>query len=151
SEVPAPPATSSSAPPSGIPAFAGISGISLTADELATASGLELTVLDELCQYGLLVPTRLGGADYYDEEALAVSNLVGAFARFGIEPRHLRLYKNAAEREAGFIEQIILPLVRQRNPEARARANETAGELTRLGHGLRSSLLRSALRHLLGS
>ncbi len=87
--------------------------------------------------------------EYFDEEALVVATVAARFARFGIEPRHLRLYKNAADREAGFVEQIVLPLVRQRNPEARARAHETAEELTRLGQQLRSSLLRSALRDLL--
>jgi hypothetical protein len=131
--------------------MAGMSGASLTLDELATSSGLDITVIEELCQYGLLAPSRVGGGEYFDEEALAVANLVAAFSRFGIEPRHLRLYKNAAEREAGFVEQIVLPLVRQRNPEARAKANDTADQLIQLGLGLRSSLLRKALRDLLGS
>jgi DNA-binding transcriptional MerR regulator len=131
--------------------MAGMSGASLTLDELASASGLDILIIEELCEYGLLSPSRVGGAEYFDEEALAVANLVAGFARFGIEPRHLRLYKNAADREAGFIEQIVLPLVRQRNPEARAKANETADELIRLGQGLRSSLLRKALHDLLGN
>jgi DNA-binding transcriptional MerR regulator len=131
--------------------MAGMSGASLTLDELASASGLDVAVIEELCQYGLLAPSRVGGGEYYDEEGLAVANLVAAFSRFGIEPRHLRLYKNAAEREAGFVEQIVLPLVRQRNPEARAKANDTADQLIQLGQGLRSSLLRKALHDLLGS
>jgi DNA-binding transcriptional MerR regulator len=130
--------------------MAGMSGASLTLEELAAASGLDVVVIEELCEYGLLAVSRVGGGEYFDEEALAVANLVAAFAGFGIEPRHLRLYKNAAEREAGFIEQIVLPLVRQRNPEARAKANDTADQLIQLGHGLRSSLLRKALRDLLG-
>ncbi|HEX3842564.1 MAG TPA: MerR family transcriptional regulator [Acidimicrobiales bacterium] len=131
--------------------MAGMSGASLTLDELASASGLDILIIEELCDYGLLSPSRVGGGEYFDEEALAVANLVAGFARFGIEPRHLRLYKNAADREAGFVEQIVLPLVRQRNPEARAKANETADELIRLGQGLRSSLLRKALHDLLGN
>jgi len=130
--------------------MAGMAGASLTLDELATAAGLDIAVIEELCQYGLLAPTRVGGGEYFDEEALAVANLVAAFSQFGIEPRHLRLYKNAAEREAGFVEQIVLPLVRQRNPEARAKANDTADQLIQLGQGLRGSLLRKALRDLLG-
>jgi hypothetical protein len=131
--------------------LAGLSGASLTLEELSAASGLDILVIEELCEYGLLTPSRVGGGEYYDEEGLAVANLVAGFARFGIEPRHLRLYKNAAEREAGFVEQIVLPLVRQRNPEARAKAQETADELIRLGQGLRSSLLRKALHDLLGN
>ena len=90
--------------------------------------------------------TTVAGVEHFDEEALAVATAAAGFTRFGIEPRHLRLYKNAAEREAGFVEQVVLPLVRQRNPEARARAHETADELTQLGQQLRGSLLRTRPR-----
>ena len=62
-----------------------------------------------------------------------MATLAAQFARFGIEPRHLRLYKNAADREAGFVEQIVLPLVRQRNPEARARAHADGRRADRAG------------------
>jgi hypothetical protein len=92
----------------------------------------------------------VAGVPYFDEEALAVALVAARFAQFGIEPRHLRLYKNAADREAGFVEQILLPLVRQRNPEARARAQQTADDLAGLGQQLRSALLRRALSDLLG-
>ena len=131
------------------PMSADLSGASLSVDELAAACGLEVDAIRELEEYGLVTATKVAGLEYFDEEALAVANLAGQFARFGIEPRHLRLYKNAADREAGFVEQIVIPLVRQRNPDARARAQGTADELTRLGQQLRGSLLRSALSDLL--
>ncbi len=56
-------------------------------------------------------------------------------ARYGVEARHLRLHKHAAEREAGFIEQIVLPLLKQRNPEARQRAHENVAELSAWARG----------------
>ncbi len=121
----------------------------MSADELSASCGLDPGVLLELQEYGLLTPTVLAGLEYFDEDGLAVATLAARFAQFGIEPRHLRLYKNAAEREAGFIEQIVLPLVRQRNPEARARVHETVDELSSLGQQLRSALLRIALRDIL--
>jgi DNA-binding transcriptional MerR regulator len=130
-------------------ASSGRTGSSLSVDELSSACGLEVAVLRELEEFGLLASTNVAGIESFGEEALAVAQLAAQFARFGIEPRHLRLYKNAADREAGFVEQIVLPLVRQRNPEARARAQETADELALLGQQLRSSLLRSALGDLL--
>jgi hypothetical protein len=121
----------------------------MSLEELSAASGLDAEVLLELQAYGLLCPKNLAGLEYFDEEGLAVAALAAQFARFGIEPRHLRIYKNAADREAGFVEQILLPLVRQRNPEARARAQETADELTGLGQRLRTALLHRALSDLL--
>jgi len=121
----------------------------MSAEELATSSGLDVTVVRELQEYGLLASNTVAGVENFDEEALVVATVAAQFTRFGIEPRHLRLYKNAADREAGFVEQVVLPLVRQRNPDARARAHETAEELSQLGQQLRGSLLRSALGGLL--
>jgi DNA-binding transcriptional MerR regulator len=129
----------------------GRTGATLSVEEVVSASGLEPAVVEELVEYGLLVATRVAGLPCFDQEAVAVATLAAGFARFGIEPRHLRLYKNTADREVGFIEQIVLPLVRQRNPEARVRATETADELLRLGQQLRASLVRSALGTLLDS
>ena len=127
----------------------GVGGASLSLEDLCAASGLSAAGIAELQEYGLLSATVAAGVEFFDEEALAVANLAAKFAAFGIEARHLRLYKNAADREAGFIEQIVIPMVRQRNPEARARATQTAEELSRLGQQMKASLLRSALRDIL--
>jgi DNA-binding transcriptional MerR regulator len=130
-------------------AVAGMGGASLSLAELTAACGLTEAYVDQLQEYGLIRATSVGGSPYFDEEALTVANVAAKFAEFGIEARHLRLYKNAADREAGFIEQIVIPMVRQRNPEARARAVHTADDLARLGQQLKGSLLRSGLRDLL--
>ncbi len=142
-------AAPSASPPAGEPPATGGAVANLSIDELAAASGVEVATLESLVDFGLLVGTKVAGHTYFDDEALQVATLAAGFARFGVEPRHLRLYKNAAEREAGFVEQIVIPVVRQRNPEARARAHETVDELARLGQELRASLLRSALGNLL--
>jgi hypothetical protein len=126
-----------------------LGGVSLSLEELSAACGLHEDVLRELQEYGLLTATPVAGLDYFDQDAIAVATVAAGLARFGVEPRHLRLYKNAADREAGFVEQIVLPLVRQRNPDARAKAHQTAEELAGLGQQLRASLLRVALRGLL--
>ena len=127
----------------------GLGGASLSLDDLCAASGLTPEGIGELQEYGLLSANVAAGVEFFDEEALAVANLAAAFASYGIEARHLRLYKNAADREAGFIEQIVIPMVRQRNPEARARATRTAEELSHLGQQLKASLLRTDLRDIL--
>jgi DNA-binding transcriptional MerR regulator len=123
---------------------------SLTAVELAAASGLSEPAVAELDSYGILSSKLIGGTAHYDESEVAVARLAAEFAQFGIEPRHLRLYKHSAEREAGFVEQLVLPLLRQRNPEARNRAGEMMGDLTRLGQGLREALVQRNLKDLLG-
>lgn len=129
---------------------AGVSGVSLTMEELASATGLPYDRLRELERYGFIAGRPVAGTVYYDEESLVVANLAVGFARFGIEGRHLRIYKNSAEREAGLFEQIVTPLLKQRNPEARRQAVESLEELTRLGQSLRAAVLRQSLRRLSG-
>lgn len=128
------------------PLDAGPTGVSFTLDELVEASGLSHRELGELTRYGLLVGYSVAGDTFYDGDALIVARTAAGFVRFGIEARHLRMYKVAAEREAGFMEQVVMPLLKQRNPTARQQAADNLADLASLGEQLRSALLRGALR-----
>ena len=120
-----------------------VSEMRLSRDELLHAAGLEEAQLEQLEQYGLIA-TRPGGS-HYDGDALVIAKTVAEMARFGIEARHLRPFKAAADREIGLVEQVVTPLVRQRNPEARARAEEVVRELAALSVKLHATLVRSGL------
>jgi DNA-binding transcriptional MerR regulator len=130
---------------------AGASGVNLTAEELAGASGLPPERIAELEKFGFFAGRPVAGTVYYDEEALIVAGLAAGFLRFGIEARHLRSYKNAAERESALFEQIVTPLLKQRNPQARRQAVETLGELSDMGQRLRAAMVRQALKGLVGN
>ena len=130
---------------SGVGAMTGPSGGNYTLDELAAATSLSEGALDELSRFGLISGRDVGGTVYYDEEAATVAALAAGFARHGIEARHLRMYKNAAERESALFEQIVMPLVKQRNPQARLQAATALEDLGRLSGELRRALLRQAL------
>jgi DNA-binding transcriptional MerR regulator len=126
-------------------------GVSLTRAELGNAAGLTDDELASLEEFGLLHPMHTAGdRALFDEDALAVARAAAGFMRHGIEPRHLRMYRAFAEREAGLFEQVLLPYRRQRNPEAQARTSETLGELAGLGRRLRTALLRQSVRRTLG-
>src|SRR5262249_49287780 len=123
------------------------SGMSLTRIELVRAAGITDDDLARLEEYGLVAPAQTTGERVlFDEEALTVARVCGGFMRHGIEPRHLRMYRAFAEREASLFEQVLLPYRRQRNPEAQARTIETLGELSGLGRRLRTALLRQTVR-----
>ena len=120
----------------------------LALEELVSAAGVDIGTVRDLERYGLITPRPVGGTMYYSHEAAVIAHLAGAFARHGVEARHLRAYKGAAEREAGMVQQVIMPLIRQRNPEARQAAAQAVEELSHLGGELRAALLRSALADL---
>ncbi|MGH9105107.1 MAG: hypothetical protein ACRDZX_04580 [Acidimicrobiales bacterium] len=117
-------------------------------DELVRAAEVEVGTVHELERFGIISPRVVGGTPYYSRDAAIIAQLARAFARHGVEARHLRAYKGAAEREAGMVQQVIMPLIRQRNPEARRAAAEAVQELSHLGGELRAALLRSALTDL---
>lgn len=120
--------------------------VSLTAQELAMAAGISRDALRDLERYGLLAGKALGDAVFYDGDALLIATKASGFLRHGVEARHLRMFKVAAEREAGFLEQLAMPMLKQRNPQARRDAVDLVEELSVLGGDLRSALLRSNLR-----
>ena len=119
----------------------------LTRAELAERAGVTEAYLRDLEQHGLL-PSRPGG--WYDADALAIVTVAAQLARHGVQPRHLRAYRTAADREVGLFTQVLAPLVRQSDPAARARAAETARELAELSRRLQAALVRAGLREALG-
>ncbi|MDT9691946.1 MerR family transcriptional regulator [Streptomyces sp. P9(2023)] len=110
--------------------------------ELLAAAEVTEEELVEWESYGLIAPGPEGG---YDAEAITVARLVADLGRFGLEPRHLRAVKAAADREAGLVEQMVAPLRRHRNPQTRAHAEATAKELAGLSVRLHAALVQTAL------
>lgn len=110
--------------------------------ELLAAVGIGEQELDEWQSYGLIAPLSDG---VYDAEAVTVAGLVLELGRFGIEPRHLRAMKAAADREAGLVDQVVAPLKRHRNPQTRAHAEARTKELAGLTVKLHAALVQTAL------
>ena len=127
-------------------------GAILTRSELADLAGLDDAGLAELESYGFLKPSvTTSDRALFDDDALNIARIAQAFLQFGIEPRHLRMYRAFVEREASLFEQVLLPYRRQRNPEAREREIETLAELAALGRRLRTALLQQSVRQSFGS
>ncbi len=115
--------------------------------DLCHLAGLTAAQLDELESYGLLSGKGTGAAMLYTSGDLAIAQAAAGFMQHGVGGRHLKAWRQAAEREASLFEQMILPLLRQRNPQARQQAVATLTSLTELGGELRSAIVHSALSH----
>jgi DNA-binding transcriptional MerR regulator len=119
--------------------------------QMATTTGVEVRMVQDLESYGLLRPRRQGETKFYSGHDLVVLRIVKDFFKYGVEPRHLTMYRHFADREAAFFQAIILPVLRQRNPEARRSAAESLTDLSRTARKLKSALLRSNLRDYLSA
>lgn len=116
----------------------------LSREELAEAADISIELLDKIEGFGLV--RARPGCEHYGGDALAVAKAVGELAAFGLEPRHLRTIKTAADRQIGLFEQLVAPLRQQRDPSARARAEEVVAELAAAALRLQASLMRAGLR-----
>jgi DNA-binding transcriptional MerR regulator len=123
-------------------------GVLVNRDELCAMASVTAAQLSQLEEYGV-VPKRTSAGELYGEEAVEIAAAAGGFLRAGVDARHLRAWRTSVEREAGLYEQLILPMLRQRNPQARAQASIQLGELDALGARLRAAMMRSALRQYL--
>ncbi|MBT2387535.1 MerR family transcriptional regulator [Streptomyces sp. ISL-11] len=112
-------------------------------EELLAATEVTERELAEWESYGLVAAHPDGG---FGLDSVAVAKLVADLGRFGLEPRHLRAVKAAAERQADLVEQVVAPLRRHRNPQTRAHAETTARELATLSVRLHAALVQAALR-----
>ena len=117
------------------------------ASELCTMAGITGKQLAELESFGLLAGRGSGNNALYTASDLAIARAAAGFLERGIEPRHLRAWRQSAEREAALFEQLVLPLIRQRNPQSRQQASALLTELARQGGELRAAILNAALQH----
>jgi len=126
-------------------------GLHMSVDELAAATGVERERIKELESYGILCAHGMNGDSYYDGDDFVTLSIVKDFFKFGIEPRHLTMYRHFAEREASLFEGIVLPVLRQRNPDAKRSAAASLGELSSISRKFKQALLRTNLRPYLQS
>jgi len=113
----------------------------LSRRELLAEAGLSEALLTELETFGLL--RRVGRN--YGPEALQVARTAVALTAYGVEARHLRAVRAAAERETTMIESLVAPILRQRASGARDLAARTAGELADLVLRLHGALVAGTL------
>src|SRR5262249_3040546 len=121
-------------------------------EELCRRAGIDARLEQEREEFGLVTPRRTqGGQKRYAELEADIAAACGRLAQFGIAPRHLRAFRNAADREAGLIEQVVGPALRSRNPERRRAGTEDLEALGSVAAGPSQLLSWRALRRLAAS
>ena len=123
-----------------------MTGVQMDRGELLKASGLSESELASLEDYGIVAPSEAGN---YDETVLAAARAAKRFFDYGVEARHLKMYRQFADREVAFFEQIVTPASRRRDPAAQQEATRALKELETLARQMREAALRSSLRDLL--
>lgn len=120
--------------------------VRLSREDLLARSGVDDELLTALVKAGVITT---GAAGFFDEHSVVIAQCASALADYGVEPRHLRAFRSAADRQSDLIAQIAGPVVKAGNPGARDRADDLAREVAALAITLHTSLIKSAVRDVL--
>jgi DNA-binding transcriptional MerR regulator len=113
----------------------------LARSELLDAAGIDERSLAELEEFGLV----LRSGRQYPPEAVEAVRAIMALGRYGVQARHLRVLRASADRETALIEQVVAPILRQRNPGARDRAAASARDIASLVLTVHAALIEMTL------
>lgn len=128
------------------PAAVGPNRVRLSREDLLEQSGVGEELLTGLLKAGVIT-TGPGG--FFDEHAVVILQCARALSDYGVEPRHLRAFRSAADRQSDLIAQIAGPVVKGGKAGARDRADDLAREVAALAITLHTSLIKSAVRGVL--
>jgi DNA-binding transcriptional MerR regulator len=128
------------------PAAVSTARVRLSREDLLERSGVDGELLTALLKAGVII-TGPGG--FFDEHAVVILQCARALADYGVEPRHLRAFRSAADRQSDLIAQIAGPLVKAGKTGSRDRADDLAREVAALAITLHTSLIKSAVRDVL--
>lgn len=120
--------------------------VRLRREDLLSRSGVDDALLTELIKAGVITT---GPAGFFDEHAVTILQCANALGEYGVEPRHLRAFRSAADRQSDLIAQIAGPVVKAGKAGARDRADDLAREVAALAITLHTSLIKSAVRDVL--
>jgi DNA-binding transcriptional MerR regulator len=120
--------------------------VRLSREDLQTRSGVDDELLTALVKAGVITT---GPAGFFDEHSVMIAQCARALAEYGVEPRHLRAFRSAADRQSDLIAQIAGPVVKAGKAGARDRADDLAREVAALAITLHTSLIKSAVRDVL--
>ena len=120
--------------------------VRLSREDLLARSGVGDELLTALCKAGVIT-TGPGGL--FDEHSVVIAQCARALGEYGVEPRHLRAFRSAADRQSDLIAQIAGPVGKASKTGARDRADDLAREVAALAITLHTSLIKSAVRDVL--
>ncbi len=119
------------------------SDLRLSRRELVKVAEIDEALLLQLEAYGLITSGRKGE---FTAEDLVVARTSAELAAYGLEPRHLRAFRTAADREVGLVQQAVAPLRGGRDAAARGRTEEAMAEIAALAVKLHATLVKIGLQ-----
>jgi len=108
--------------------------------------GVPMDFIETLEEFGLIRAQEGDDGQYFEKNAVKIIRIAVEFSRYGLEPRHMRMYENLTDREGMVFEQIIMPSLKSKDPEVRRRALDNLLQLVNLSRELKDLLLKNRVK-----
>jgi len=128
--------------------FGGVEEGPIALDDVPGSLGIPVSFIRGLVGFGVVELAKQDGKELLKRADVTSVHAAWDLHRFGIEPRHLRMYVMAADREATLFEQILIPTYRHRSAETKLKLDEALTELTSISEQLKTRLLMRALERV---
>ena len=142
-----------SAPRGGPPpeTYFATSSVRFDRDQLAQTAGVPAGLVQDLLGHGVLKPDiNASGLETFGDDAVAIARAAQRLVSHGLEARHLRSIRTAANREVDLFRQLTGPLLRHASPTSLQQAAEVLADVAQAARELQENMVRSELRTLLG-
>lgn len=110
--------------------------------DLIATTGITPALIAEAKSVGLI------SAEPFEAADLDVARSIMQLQRFGIQPRHLRGTKAAADREIGIVQGVVAPVLAKNDVASKARAVHYSMEIAAEFASIHAALVRSVLSKL---
>lgn len=121
-------------------------------DHLKQSKGRKYTELDIIAETAITPQlisdaqaVSLIGMEPFEAADLEIARAIMHLQRFGIQPRHLRGIKAAADREIGIIEGVVAPVLAKKDTSSRSRAAHYAMEISNQFASIQAEIVRSVI------
>jgi len=118
-------------------------------DKAISSIGIAPETAKMLENFGIIKTIKTSEGKCYSSEDIKIMMVARELSKYGIEPRHLRLYSTFAEKESTLFQQILYPMMRQKADDKNQRIKESLENLSELSDQLKTLLLRKRVSEFL--
>ena len=117
----------------------------VSAEKAINSIGISADVAKMLENFGIIQPVKTSEGKSYTSADIRLMTIAREMNKYGIEPRHLRMYATLADKEAALFQQILLPMIRHKSEDRDRRIAEVLEILSDLSAQMKSLLLKKKL------
>ncbi|MBM3706718.1 MAG: MerR family transcriptional regulator [Actinobacteria bacterium] len=96
----------------------------LTIDSIKEKYKLSQEYINELVEEGIISWHEEDGKNVIDGKNIEIIRIISELSKFGIKPKHLKLFENSAYRQSSFLQQVVYPVIKSSGKDSHKKASK---------------------------